>query len=961
MRHKAFLAGFLATALLAAWWLFATTVFFPPQGLACLLLLVAAVLLFSGTISSVAVAVRTSSQNPAARVDPEFAKGQEGTRWADILCGALYGISAIFLPWPYFMGPALLAAGFVIVAAEGRGLGILSRLARATQLAGGVLLAQGILLAVYLYQTMHSRDLPRYLVATLAGLFRQIGLQAGSSWPRIAVGMVPQPVSLAATWELLFDPTTLLFWGGGVVFLAWLIWQWGNQQWQGFAEDPGGLERLAWSRFRVLALVFSLWIALWLMLRIVLLVGLHVQRLAITPEQVPAAAGDVFVSPTLHLILTLLAALVAGALISQLGHTLGIPILSVASKVLLEGPRESSLISHPGKNSLPIPGWKVPERGGVVCRDGSGAWMWQVGTVSLAALGGGIVAFTSFWDPPGQLTGSRVLVVERHSTWEPTDRPYDTEHFGHDPSYSYTRAYEYCGQYFSMSRLKQEEAITPERLAACDVLLVKIPTERWQSTEIAAVVDFVRRGGGLLLIGDHTNVFNSSTYLNDLCREFGFLYAHDLLFWMPNAYYQPWKPGYPSHPAVSQVPPLHFAVGCSIDPGRSRGRAAIWSGGLWSLPCDFHVPNYHPVPQWRSDMRYGAFIQLWASRFGRGRILAFTDSTIFSNFCVFQPGKAELLRGMIGWLARRGIYDQPLLRGILPVVLGAIGLALIAAAAVASAWQCLSGVVVVGGIVAGASLGLFAGQLLSCSVTSPLPTKEPGKWLVVDRTTSRVPLALGAFNEDAEGAGYGLLEQWLSRLGYFTARREGLAALAGEGIVIVAPTLSVPHQFREGLIRYVAEGGKLLVLDSPESVGTTANGLVWPFGLEVLHATARGGKIRLPDGGPELEVDSACEVRGGEPFAWIDDLPVAARTRHGKGTVMVLGFASLWNDRNMGGHWMIAEEPTLFRREDLEPTLRERFDALFAILRFWLEDKPIARSPGPSPPAEGQVGVSPKG
>ena len=48
--------------------------------------------------------------------------------------------------------------------------------------------------------------------------------------------------------------------------------------------------------------------------------------------------------------------------------------------------------------------------------------------------------------------------------------------------------------------------------------------------------------------------------------------------------------------------------------------------------------------------RYGSFVQLWATQFGRGRVLAFTDSTIWSNFCFFDPGKSELWLGMCEWL-----------------------------------------------------------------------------------------------------------------------------------------------------------------------------------------------------------------------------------------------------------------------------------------------------------------------
>ncbi len=56
--------------------------------------------------------------------------------------------------------------------------------------------------------------------------------------------------------------------------------------------------------------------------------------------------------------------------------------------------------------------------------------------------------------------------------WEPTDRPYDTESYGHDPSYSYTNIYRFCGQYFDVSRIGDEEKID-SALAECDVLVIK--------------------------------------------------------------------------------------------------------------------------------------------------------------------------------------------------------------------------------------------------------------------------------------------------------------------------------------------------------------------------------------------------------------------------------------------------------------------------------------------------------
>ncbi len=164
-----------------------------------------------------------------------------------------------------------------------RGLRVLPGL-RAAQLSGGVLLAQGILLAVYLYQTMHCRGLPGYVVTTLAGLFRQLGLPAGSSWPLMVhpMGAVPQPVVF--TWP----PCGSFFSTNDASFLG---------RWRGssspvacclgvgepaVAEGPAqGFEADTNDRRGPILgfwlLTFSAWIALWLIhaRSYALLVGLH--------------------------------------------------------------------------------------------------------------------------------------------------------------------------------------------------------------------------------------------------------------------------------------------------------------------------------------------------------------------------------------------------------------------------------------------------------------------------------------------------------------------------------------------------------------------------------------------------------------------------------------------------------------------------------------------------------------
>ena len=56
-------------------------------------------------------------------------------------------------------------------------------------------------------------------------------------------------------------------------------------------------------------------------------------------------------------------------------------------------------------------------------------------------------------------------------------------------------------------------------------------------------------------------------------------------------------------------------------------------------------------------MMYGLFLQSVAVKYGRGRVLAFTDSTCFSNYCVFMDEYPVFLLGSMNYLNRTNVYN----------------------------------------------------------------------------------------------------------------------------------------------------------------------------------------------------------------------------------------------------------------------------------------------------------------
>jgi hypothetical protein len=313
---------------------------------------------------------------------------------------------------------------------------------------------------------------------------------------------------------------------------------------------------------------------------------------------------------------------------------------------------------------------------------------------------------------------------------------------------------------------------------------------------------------------------------------------------------------------------------------------------------------------------------------------------LFSNFCVYQPGKAELLRGMLEWLNHRSPWDRRGARWALQLPLAGLGGGLLAWGIWTGRRQPARWVLLVAAGYGGWTIAALAVIGLHRSALPVPPVQRPLPHVVIDRTVSEVPLHTGAFADDQEGLGYGLLEQWIPRLGNRISRATGAEVWSGDGLVIVCPTRSVSDEYQRRLIDFVAAGGRLLVIDSPDVPGSTANSLLRPFGLAstAAEATRNEGTLRLSaaPAAPGIPIQASCRIDGGEPIAHVNQTPVAAQIRQGRGLVTALGFGSLFNDAAMGFHWL--PEP--------EPELRERYEFLYAVLRAALPCRP----PDPSPP-----------
>jgi hypothetical protein len=782
----------------------------------------------------------------------------------------------VIVPWPHRAAVLLMLGGIVLSVAPVPGPWS-AAFSAAGLTAGMVLLVQSAGMLLYEVITARSHELPALLAALLYGVARLIGIDAALDGTTVALHSMRRVHYLGATWELLLDPVTWCFVLGAVTLLCLR------------APDPQAKDRARTLRHAVLALALS--VALWLPIRAGLLLAIFVHRVLRTEYDAPLVLMNEFWSPWVHL------ALLAG------------PVLLAMRFVRLP--------PHVRTDAVPAAPAEFHRR---------------AAPVAMILAGVLFLTFGLLWDPCGPRKQGRILFDEHRSTWERTDRPYDTKWYGQESGYNYACIYDYLSRFYEMGRLTT--TIDAKALDGCSVLVVKTPTARYSSDEVAALERFVTQGGGLLLVGEHTNVFNTGVYLNDIADRFGFRFRYDCLFGIDTVFRQLYRPPLVPHPILQNMPPLDFAVSCSIAPRVGAGRPAIRATGLRSLPADYHASNFYPQVEDRADARYGAFIQLWTVRRGAGRVAAFTDSTVFSNFSTFEPAKAELMLGMLEWLNHRN--DRPDVR---PLLAGLGLLLVVGSLAAVCRWPGASWLLLTGAALFGWSAGIAGVRALHRNATAPLQPARPFTHVVIDRTICDAPLSTSGFIA-GEQNGFGIFERWILRLGWFTSRRQGPDVFAGDLLVFLCPHQPVAPEFRTALRDYVARGGKVLVLDAPLNTQSTANMLLYPFDLSVEHAAELKGALTVPEGWPAVPVDSACEVKGGTPLVRIAGTPVAATLKHGQGTVTVIGFGSRFADRQMGVTGdAIPDAP-----------LRDVFELEFSLLRSLL---PGTESSGsPAPPAE---------
>lgn len=540
-----------------------------------------------------------------------------------------------------------------------------------------------------------------------------------------------------------------------------------------------------------------------------------------------------------------------------------------------------------------------------------------------------LIGLSSFQDP-GTLKHGRLLIDEAHSNWEWTTRRYDTEWYSQASGYNYYCLADFLGYFYDVER--GNEKITPKLLERYDVLILKTLTKPLQPEEIDAIEHFVRAGGGLWLIGDHTNVFGMSAHMNPLARRFGLAFKYDSTYDLNTGGLTVYRPSVLlPHPTVQHMPAVFlFGTSCSMEAGLLADYPII-GYGLRALRADYSRENFFPENKLTLDQEFGLLLQQVAVRCGRGRVVAFTDSTVLSNFWFYMPGKSELCLSTVSWLNHSNKWA--FIRWLLGIAV-ACGLWLFIRWShninprVFMVWG-------LAGVLLGVPIGIRAFSAVSRTVY-PLPKPHrPLPRIAFEREHCNFTLPSEALDTSmALENHYHTFFVWTQRLGYMPASVPSLdGALNGAKVlVLVNPNKVFTADEVLRIKRYLQAGGRMLVLDGSHNSGSTANQLLRVFGLGVEEASFPQSFVFDKAGNRIATVERPRLVTGGEPvLRLVFGKPFLSAARVGKGLIAAMGSSHLFTDRSMG---VTSVVPNAYQREIYE-------------MEFWLFRNLLEGPPDP--------------
>lgn len=530
--------------------------------------------------------------------------------------------------------------------------------------------------------------------------------------------------------------------------------------------------------------------------------------------------------------------------------------------------------------------------------------------------------------PKGEVKNGRVVFDIGHESGESPQLVLNTNldigaGHGHGKLIELLRYYDF--------RVNYIENITKDELKETDVLVLIMSSSPYSNEEVKAIKEFVLNGGGLLVIGDHTDVFNVSSSFNPVIKQFGIRFLFDTI-WLTtnervNLRYRP-------HPIHFDLKRVYCSVGASLKT-KSPARPLIQSS--YSVFSDYGDPNnakdniYLGNAKLDKNEKINNLTLIAESQYGKGRVLVFGDSAYFQNTSLYI--NTLFAYRVFDWLNHKKAHDRYnihlLYIYIIPILLIFILIFILFR-------KRMNFIYIFAFLVLSVIIAIFLGSMVNYKMY-PVP-KRLEKTILIDMAHQNEYGIYWTLRMEKDISLDGLMSQ-IIRLGYYPIIKISGSFTYDElkwhkAVIIICPNTTFSSKEIEAVARFCENGGGLLLVEGARK--WTGGSLLWerfnlfkdrfPVSAKFPILSSLGLPLLLPYGKFEadfihnpitsgifkLKLVNPCEVKGGLPIAFVHGTPVINFKEFGKGKIIAIG------DDRLFAKYMIEKKSNVIDREKVK-------------------------------------------
>jgi hypothetical protein len=415
-----------------------------------------------------------------------------------------------------------------------------------------------------------------------------------------------------------------------------------------------------------------------------------------------------------------------------------------------------------------------------------------VGLPAVALLAGLLIGLGLLLMPfPGRGGGRILIVDEGLLNWRVPEFGFYGERsggmFGRLPGFLKAQGYE-AG--------RVPRPVTPETLRACRLLVVINLMHKFSEEEKTAVWEFVRRGGSLLILGDHTGVMGIREPFNDLLKPVKIEFD-SATFWA-----QGWRDAlelmpHPINRNIVDSEDIQIWIGASLAIAPPAVPVIVGKYGYSDIGNEANVEmSYLGDRRHNPGEKIGDLVLAAEARYGRGRVLAFGDTSPFQNGALVSSW--AFTQRVFVWLTGVPRYAPAWLR----VILVAAGLVLVAVA-----WRLLgTGAYAWLAVAAGLAIAAQAAERLS--ELPPLPRIDEPKAVIEFSHGERFD-QLTWYDDCVGGLEFNLMRNGYSAHLMNTFSHE--LVMDSEVLVVIAPSRGFDRREMQTIDEFMEAGGLLIV------------------------------------------------------------------------------------------------------------------------------------------------------